>query len=537
MNEIAEETVSKELEREAVTALIMSDKAVLSTREYIDLGLFSNFLTKNVAQWCLEFFDKYGKSPKLHIKDLYEANKSKVDDATAELIELFLVNLSDTFASQATYNEDFATERLVEFLNLSRAAQLLDNVGDSLDRVDAQKVIDQIQEFQPIKLNSNPMCSYDDLLYLAEDRMEMPPLMEYPGALGQLLGPVSRSSFNVILATEKRGKSQFMLYFAKLAAKKKRRVLFISAGDMTLEEISERERLAATGMNQKLKEPQIVFQPVLDCRQSQTGSCMEYDFDDLNLPSGEKLIPEEVLDKHPDHTPCTKCRRSETNWKEFKPAVWWEAVEMRPVSKETINAALMDYQKQFKKLCGKNGKVDFLFFATKTCQPEDIESELKKRMEAGEPVDVLVLDYMDILAAPNRARRMDERNQINATWEEMRRISQVYDLALITATQGNRSMYDSDAEQGSTSEDKRKAAHVTCMYALNQKPYEKEQGLIRVGVLFKRDGDANLLQEATVLHSFSLGKVHIASFLTRKKMAEHSKANKNQKDAKHTFKK
>ena len=537
MNEIAEETVSKELEREAITALIMSDKAIMSTREYLDPSMFTNFLTKNVAQWCLDFYDKYNKSPKLHIRDLYEANKEKVDETTSGLIELYLANLSDTFAALDSYNEEFATERLVDYLNLSRVANLMDEVGDSLDRVDAQKVIDTMQDYQPIRLNSNPSCSYDDLLYLAEDRLEMPPLMEYPGALGQLLGPVSRSSFNVILATEKRGKSQFMLYFAKLAAKKKRRVLFISAGDMTLEEISERERLAATGMNQKLKEPQMVYQPVLDCKQAQNGECMEFDFPNLNLPSGEKLIPEEVLETYPDHIPCTKCRRSEKNWKEFKPAVWWQPVEMLPVSKETVNKALQEYQHQFKKLCGKKGKVDFLFFATKTCQPEDIEAELKKRMEAGEPVDVLVVDYMDILAAPNRARRMDERNQINATWEELRRISQVYDLALITATQGNRSMYDSDAEQGSTSEDKRKAAHVTCMFALNQKPYEKEQGLIRVNVLFKRDGDANMMQEATVLHAFSLGKVHIASFLTRKKASEQAKTHKSSKQTKSVFKK
>ena len=537
MKEIAEETVSKELEREAVIALIMSDKAITSTRQYLEPALFTNFLTKNVSQWCLDFFDKYNKSPKLHIRDLYEANKEKVDETTSELIELFLANLSDTFSALDSYNEDFATSRLVDYLNLARVATLMDDVGDSLDRVDAQKVIDQMQEYQPIKLDNHPSCSYDDLLYLAEDRMEMPPLMEYPGALGQLLGPVSRSSFNVILATEKRGKSQFMLYFAKLAAKKKRRVLFISAGDMTLEEISERERLAATGLNQKLKEPQIVFQPVLDCKQSQTGECMEFDFAKMELPSADKLVPEEVLDRYPDHIPCTKCRRSEKNWKEFKPTVWWQAVEMLPVNKEQVNKALHEYQNQFKKLCGKKGKVDFLFYATKTCQPEDIEAELKKRMEAGEPIDVLVVDYMDILAAPNRAKRMDERNQINATWEELRRISQVYDLALITATQGNRSMYDSDAEQGSTSEDKRKAAHVTCMYALNQKPYEKEQGLIRVSVLFKRDGDANMMQEATVLHSFSLGKVHIASYLTRKKASEQAKAQKSSKMNQSVFKK
>lgn len=522
--DIEVEEVSAELEREAVIALIMSDRAISVTRKFVEPSLFSSFVSKNIAQWCCEFYDKFGKSPKLHIKDLYEQNKEKVDDTTSDLIAEALSDISDQYASLDTYNEDFAVSMLVKYLNLARVQLLMDEVGEYLDKKDDSKIEELISQYSPVRVNSNPSVDSFDLLDLASERLEQPPLLSLPGAFGQLIGPISRSSFTAILSPEKRGKSQFMMYIANYAAKKKRRVLFVSAGDMTLEELSERSRLMATGMNQKLLEKTIVYKPCLDCKAAQDGSCIEHDFDKINR-SLDNSSPEELLTINPDHIPCTECRKNEDPAirKQFKPTVWWNAVEMLPVSKAVMAKAIEEYKVQFRKACGKNGGVFYQFFPTKTCNPEMIEELLKDYQKAGTPIDVLVVDYMDILDAPARARSMDERNKINATWEEMRRISQTYNLALITATQGSRVMYKSDADQGSPSEDKRKASHVTLMFALNQKPEEKEQGIIRVNILFKRDGEANMMQEAVILNCFALGKVHISSYLTRKSMAESLK--------------
>ena len=530
---IYEEEVVKNLEREAITALIMSDKAIAYSRPYIELDMFSNFMSKTIAQWCLDFFDDFKKSPKMHIKDLFMTKKSSVDDSTSELIDMFLVSLSDTFASLESYNEDYATSRLIDFMNNAISMNLIESIGNSLDHANYEQVAETAANFRLIRRALDaPNCKYDKLLFEARDEDSESFLFEYPGALGKLLGPVSRSSFSVILATEKRGKSQYLLYFAKLAAKKKRNVLFITAGDMTLKEISERERLSATGLNQKLKEAMTVYKPVLDCKQCQSGGCMEHDFEPINEKNLATKIPEELLGLYPDHVPCTECRKNDKKVKDFKPSVWWEEVEMLPVSAEVVDNVLNDYIKTFNRQCGKRGDIEFIFFPTKTCRPEDIEEILRRKKEDGNPVDVLVVDYMDILDAPARARKMDDRNKINATWEEMRRISQVYDLALLTATQGNRSMYDSDADQSSTSEDKRKAAHVTCMYALNQKSFEKDQGIMRFSLLFKRDGDCSLSQEAKVLYSFQLGKPYIASYLSRKQNPESYKKDSGKKSIK-----
>lgn len=530
------EEISAELEREAAVALIMSDKAISVTRKFLEPVLFTSFVSKNIVQWCCDFYDKFGKAPKFHIKDLYEQNKEKVDESTSDLIAEALSSISDQYASLDSYNEDFAISMLVKYLNLARVQVLMDNIGEYLDKKDESKIEELISQYTPVRINDNPAVNAFDLLDLASDRMEQPPLISFPGAFGQLIGPISRSSFTAILSPEKRGKSQFLMYMANYAAKKKRRVLFISAGDMTLEELSERSRLMATGLNQKLLERTTVYQPCLDCVLSQKGSCTELLTSRVDFGKADSS-PEEILNLNPDYVPCTKCRKSEdpTIRKQFKPTVWWNAVEMLPVSKEVMAKAIEDYKVQFRKACGKNGGVFYQFFPTKTCNPEMIEELLKDYQKAGTPIDVLVVDYMDILDAPARARSMDERNKINATWEEMRRISQTYNLALITATQGSRVMYKSDAAQDSPSEDKRKASHVTLMFALNQKPEEKEQGIIRVNVLFKRDGESNMMQEAVVLNCFALGKVHISSYLTRKSMVESLKP--KAKDNKARFRK
>ena len=522
MNEIAEQSVSTELERQAVITIIMSDSALSEMRQSIDVSLFSNFMNKNVVTWCLDYYDKYHKAPKYSIRDIYSDNVETLDDTTAELIELFLSDISDHYAAQDEFDENFMTDQLVKYLNIAKGNLLIEEVGKSVDLKNPESIIEKVKSFEPITRNNRKIVSLGELLK-SEESEDSESLFEYPGVLGSLLGSFDRSSFTAILSPEKRGKTFFLLYFARLAAKKRRRVLFISAGDMTLREIAKREKLTLTGIPQGLKETQVVYKPVLDCRKNHDGSCMEKDTDKIVSVDEKTTIPEIMLKEYPEHCPCTECRGK--NDSDFEPCVWWEKIEQKPLGKEQYNELLRKEYEKFEKQCGNHGAVLYEFFPTATCAPEDIENILKQEKENGTPIDVLIIDYMDILASPSRAKRMDERNRINATWEEIRRISQVYELAVITATQGVRAMYNDDADQGSTSEDKRKAAHVTCMFALNQKPIEKSQGIIRISPLFRRDGDCDLNKEAKVLTCFGLGKAYLSSFMSYKLF-------KNKKDAK-----
>ena len=79
---------------------------------------------------------------------------------------------------------------------------------------------------------------------------------------------------------------------------------------MTLEELSERSRIMATGLNQKLLERTTVYQPRLDCVLSQNGSCTELFTSRVDFGKADSS-PEEILNVNPDYVPCTECRKSE----------------------------------------------------------------------------------------------------------------------------------------------------------------------------------------------------------------------------------
>ena len=101
--------------------------------------------------------------------------------------------------------------------------------------------------------------------------------------------------------------------------------------------------------------------------------------------------------------------------------------------------------------------------------------------------DVIVIDYADILAPP--AGSGDEsRNQTNATWKQLRALSQSLHCLVVTATQSDAQSYSVDTVRRSHfSEDKRKLAHVTGLVGLNATEPETELGVMRLNWIVLRE--------------------------------------------------
>lgn len=96
-------------------------------------------------------------------------------------------------------------------------------------------------------------------------------------------------------------------------------------------------------------------------------------------------------------------------------------------------------------------------------------------------------DYADILAGPMPGGT-ESREQINATWKALSKMRQDLRCLVITATQANADAYEADLlNRRNFSEDKRKHAHVTAMFALNRSDAEKRMGVYRLNWLDRRD--------------------------------------------------
>lgn len=74
-----------------------------------------------------------------------------------------------------------------------------------------------------------------------------------------------------------------------------------------------------------------------------------------------------------------------------------------------------------------------------------------------------------------------------------------------------------------TSEDKRKAAHVTDMFGLNLNRQDRQMGWIRVNHLYSRDRDYDIERQVAVLRLLQRGRPNLGSMWFNGKRGENGK--------------
>jgi predicted transcriptional regulator len=161
-----------------------------------------------------------------------------------------------------------------------------------------------------------------------------------------------------------------------------------------------------------------------------------------------------------------------------------------------------------------NNKFKLCTYPNETLTMQEINNLLTlwERQDGFVP-DVILIDYADILAPDYDCNRLDGRGQINRIWQRMRKLSQEKHCLLITATQAAASSYDKETLSLSDfSEDKRKYAHTTATYSLNQTDEEKKIGIMRLGELVIRESEFDRTRQVKVLQCLQRGRPFIGSY-------------------------
>ncbi|MBJ40351.1 MAG: hypothetical protein CMD83_18165 [Gammaproteobacteria bacterium] len=81
-------------------------------------------------------------------------------------------------------------------------------------------------------------------------------------------------------------------------------------------------------------------------------------------------------------------------------------------------------------------------YPTKTASTNTIRSHLERMQKREKPIDMIIVDYGDLLR-PVSAQK-EKRNELESIYEEMRAIAQEYECPIWTASQTNRTGYNSD---------------------------------------------------------------------------------------------
>ena len=134
-------------------------------------------------------------------------------------------------------------------------------------------------------------------------------------------------------------------------------------------------------------------------------------------------------------------------------------------------------------------------------------------LEDGFVADLIIFDYGDIMLSEYQGNEF--RHKENDKWMKMRGMSQKRYALVINVTQTDADSYEQDRlSLKNYSEDKRKFAHVTAMYGLNQdkKGREKKIGIMRINQIVIREDAFSSSNEVYVLQNLRRGQPCLMSY-------------------------
>jgi len=442
------------VERTVLTALVVHD-GVLKTI-YSEMGTeeepFKSKWSNIVARWCFKYYAKQRCAPGKLLRELFDDYASKEEDEQAvELVGKFLESLNDDYVQLAKeINEPWVLDRAAEYFEKTRLERMADQIQIALERQDLDAARKFHMEVKPVSFSPdgwlNPFA--DSVIERTMDRLEkMESMVKFKGDLGRFLSPAfERDSFVTFIAPEKRGKSYWLMEIVWRAINQRRRTLYYVLGDMSEDQVYRRLYSRMTGLPKKVDEKH------KDGYQIPTGIKLKGKTED------GILVAEAIRD--------TKILRA-YNQQDVK----------RAVNRLKMNTAMSTNPLRIR--CA----------GASTVSASQIERDVIACSEEGWPVDVVVLDYADLILPETSAAKLQPRDQINESWKIFRRISTEHHLSFIAATQSAARGYKKWLlKNDDFSEDKRKNAHVTGMAGINQTPDEKQMGIYRINWLFLRDG-------------------------------------------------
>lgn len=515
------------IERRILTGLIVSADYLSRVCPFWDSTFLEVPEIRKVADWCIDYYKKYGRAPKQDITSLFAENiaTKKLTETEITYLEKVLEYVSDEYEREEQFNTAYLFDQTVKYFKgrklerFNREIQTLIDAG----KVEEAEKFAKSYEFSVIDQAASglelPSAEALQRIDKAFDTT-LHQVIKYPGALGEMWNDhLVRDGLVAFLAPEKRGKTFWLLELAMRALRQKVNVAFFEAGDMSEPQLLKRTCIYIARKSDRPHYCSEYYQPVGDCVYNQLNLCTlperngsygifeEYsEFDFLHLKN-ELLTYENLVEKvtaNPAYSPCdspTCPKRKGSIWLKLPPAVPPLTAEE---AKKRLTAFFERYKRRLKLVCTPP---DFLDVST-----------IKKYLDewerySGFVPDLIVIDYADLLAAPPYVREF--RHKQDSIWKGLRALSEERHCLVVTATQSDAASYNrSHLTLSNFSEDKRKYAHVTAMFGLNQDVdgIEKKLSVMRINELVVREGEFFPTREVVVLYDFRIGRAFLESF-------------------------
>jgi len=514
-----EEEALEFIERKIVEALILSEEFTKKVLPYLDPKILESDAARTITRWCLNYWNEYAKPPRENIRTIFYSHLSKLSKDMAEWIETVLASIYASLASNEDPDLDYLIDQSIQYLRKRRIIFQMNKAAECLERNEIDKAesalwegidIDAQSEFG-IPIDPFSEDTFPKIQKAFAERAD--PLIRTPKALGKFWDrEFYRGAFVALMGREKIGKTFMLIELAMNAIRTGSKVLFFQAGDMTEE---QQLRRIAIWLARRSNEPWYckgMWIPELDCWKNLTDMCdkqVREDFGEQVFPSNadkRKTLTMDMLisaaNDFQNHKTCRNCDEIEGfPWLRWQPPV--------PIlTDKEAHELLTKFGRTHK------GSFRLLTYPNETLNTREVRNKILflKRNEGFVP-DVIIIDYADIMAPDPDSYRMDYRHQQGRTWQRLRAISQEFNCLVITATQIKAQGYKRELlTMSDFSEDKRKFAHVTAMYGLNQSVEEKRIGIMRVNEIVVRESDYDPLKPVWLLGRLQIGRPVLWSF-------------------------
>lgn len=455
-----------------LTAMIMNSKVLGAIAgKWGKEGMFPTPWESLIGGWCVKYYLKYGKAPKEQIEHIFRSwAEGQRDPDTVDLVNMFLAALSDKYPRlRKKYR---ATRYLInmaqDYFKEATLTTLIEKMKVDIDNKKADEALQRLNKYhQPQISGATGITLFHDtdaVRIAFETRRES--IIQYPGALGQFFGrELEKGGFIAFMGAEKAGKTFWLADLAYMGVTQRKRIAFFQVGDLTVNQMIQRFAVRVAG------------RPIYPTRKDEP----------IRIPKSLEVVSDvakvdQITEKH------------------YKDAMSWQEAwaAFQKVQKEQIRS--------------KHSYFKLSVHPAKSVSVAEIRGIIDGwDREGWGPVDVVVIDYADILAGPVGFQG-DSRDSVNETWIALRKMSQELDCLVVTATQAKATSYNADMlTMEHFSEDKRKFAHVTGMIGINRKAEDKPQGIQRLNWLVLREGDFSVRRYVAVAGCLGIGRPAILS--------------------------
>lgn len=456
-----------------IWSLMTGEKTIISSyRRHIEPDLIQAAEPRAVLFWTLDHFDNHGSSPGIdeitHRVDALSGDaKDTKQKQRAARVEDYVGHLINNYMDRPL-DPDRSSHVTRETLNQLRVADIQRQVDQMEERGQSARAARLLEQFEQIPPISKPFINLNGAEGYRFPRTGQS-MFDMGDDLGRFFGDViQRKRLLSLMGPEKRGKSFWLLEFAYRAFLAGYRVAIWSVGDM--DEFDFRERWAS----------RLTGRPDTDQRVSIPGGC------EVDVPkTGHKTHARTVA----------SANRKMKSWTPEEVAKEQKRIERSHKVKRPDDTLIRFYEEPMMSITAA-----------------EISSEMESASYGGWDVDVVVIDYADILAPATG--KSDERAEINDTWMTLRKMSQVLNACVVTATQTDTPSYDVHTmTMKNFTGDKRKLSHVFGMIGLNQTEDEKADDAMRLNWVVRRKGKFTQTQCVHVSGCRAIGNIAMHSKL------------------------